>query len=164
MVDIIIKDKDKAKSMGWKQFIGEVSKGSARPAFCNPGGISRMQETVNDMRRNLEQGNVAPHQREQYKMTLKKHEDRVSAITDEKENAKKLYQENQEYWDKRADQLKKEISAETPTKAEIKDRMVNPHTILRNEMAGLRDKKLEYQTIQHLREDDPNISYIQRRK
>jgi len=150
--------------MGWKQFIGDVSKGSARPAFCNPGGIARMQETVSAMRSNLEQGNVAPHQREQYKINLKKHEDRVSAINEEKDNAKKLYQADQEYWDKRADQLKKEISDATPSKTEVKDRTVNPHTVLKNEMAGLRDKKLEFQTIQYLREDDPNISYIQRRK
>lgn len=163
MVDIIVKDKEKARQAGWKQFIGEVSKGSSRPAFCNPGGINRMQETVADMRRNLEEGNVAPHQREQYKMNLRKHEDRLSAIQEEKDQAVKKYHEDQEYWDKRAEQLKKEIKAETPSKQDIKDKLVNPHTVLRKEMDGLREKKLEFQVVQRLRDDDSNISYLQRR-
>lgn len=163
MVDIIVKDKEKARQIGWKQFIGEVSKGSSRPAFCNPGGINRMQETVADMRRNLEEGNVAPHQREQYKMNLRKHEDRLSAIQEEKDQAVKKYHEDQEYWDKRAEQLKKEIKAETPSKQDIKDKLVNPHSVLRKEMEGLKEKKLEYQVVQRLRDDDSNISYLQRR-
>ena len=71
MVDIIVKDREKTRQMGYKAFIGEVSKGSARPAFCNPGGVNKMQETVADMKRNLEEGNVAPQQREQYRINLK---------------------------------------------------------------------------------------------
>jgi hypothetical protein len=163
MVDIIVKDKEKTRQMGYKAFIGEVSKGSARPAFCNPGGVNKMQETVSDMRKNLEEGNVAPQQREQYKMNLRKHEERLSAIQDEKNNALKLYQQDAPYWDKRVEELEKEIKAETPSKKDIKDRMVNPHTVLRREMEGLREKKLEYQVIQRLRDEDSNISYLQRR-
>ena len=149
--------------MGHKAFIGEVSKGSARPAFCNPGGINKMAEVVSDMRRNLAEGNVDSSQREQYKMNLRKHEERLSEIQSEKDNAKKLYAEDQEYYDKRVEQLKKDIRAAVPSKTEIKDKMINPHTVLKNELAGLRDKKLEYQVLQHIREDDSNISYLQRK-
>ncbi len=162
-MEIIVKNKEKAREMGYKAFFGSVSKGSARPAFCNPGGIMRLQETVADMARNLEQGNVAPHQREQYKIALKKHEDRLTAINDEKTEAEKIYKADTEYWDKQVDQLEKEIKATTPSRKEIKDRMVNPHTILRTEQEGLKEKKLAYQIIQGVRGGDSNISYLQRK-
>lgn len=163
MVDIIVKDKEKAKQMGYKQFIGEVSKGSARPSFCSPGGVIKIEETVADMKKNLQDGNVDSSQREQYKINLKIHEDRVSAIKDEKDSALKTYHENQDYWDKRVEELGKEIKAETPSRKDVKDRLVNPHTVLRKEMDGLREKKLEYQILQRLRDEDSNISYLQKR-
>ena len=163
MVDIIVKDKEKSRQAGYKQFIGEVSKGSARPAFCNPGGIKKLKETIDDMKENLEVGNVSPEQRMKYKMNLKKHEDRLTDINDEKEMGLKIIKENPEYWVKRRDQLEKEIRAETPTRKDVKDKLVNPHTAYRKEMEGLRDKKLEFQIISPLLNEDSDISYLQRR-
>ena len=163
MVDIIVKDKEKSRQMGYRQFIGEVSKGSARPAYCNPGGISKLKETIEDMKQNLEAGNVSPEQRMKYKMNLKKHEDRLTEINDEKDRGLKIIKEDPEYWGKRREQLEKEIKAETPSRKDVKDRLINPHTVLRNEMEGLREKKLEYQIISPLLNEDSDISYLQRR-
>lgn len=166
MVDIIVKDKDKDKErlrrMGVAAFMSSVSKGSARPAFCNPGGVERMKETVGDMRRNLDLGNVAPHQRKQYEVNLRKHEERLSAITDETNMAKEVYNADQEYYDKRVAELEKEIRRESHSKKDVNEKRINPHTILRAEQEGLKEKKLEYQTLKRLRGESPDLTYVQK--
>ena len=165
MVDIIVKDREKIRDMGYKAFMGDVSKGSARPAFCNPGGVNKMAEVVRDMKRNLDEGNVDSSQREQYKINLRKHETRLSAIQDEKDNALKIVNGDLDYYQKRVDKLAKEIKDGTHSRSDVKEKRsnTNPHTVLKDELSGMREKKLEYQTLQHIMGGDPNIGYLQRK-
>lgn len=148
----------------YKQFYGEVDKGSNKPSFCYPRRKLDLEEETRSMERALELQQVAGDRRLQFEASLKKKKDRLDAINQSHEDAKNLLDEHKDQWVARRKELGDEISAATPTRQAVKDRHVNPYSILKTEKGGLGEKKKEYQVLSRLLDEESNVGFLQREK
>ena len=160
---IITKNKDGTRHQrNWRQFFGEVDKGSAKPSFCYPKRKQDLEEEISKMERNLEIGNVGEENRMSYKLKVDKKRERLTKINESEENSKKLFNQDKDAWIERRNKLKEEISSGLPTRADVKKRHVNPHKIARMEKEGFGVKKQEYIVLSRLAEEDSNVSFLQK--
>lgn len=158
-----------------KQFFTPVDKGSAKPAFCYPNRAERLQEEYLSMKRNLDEGNVDPERKLAYKLKTEKIGERLDLINSSFETAREIINKAPDSWIKRRETLAEEIAARTPTRDDVVKRRVNPHSNLKNEKQGTKDKrpleqvKREYtiisRALQARGEDvDANTSFLQKDK
>jgi hypothetical protein len=162
---IIVKGGDGRKAEDrrtYKQFYGPVDKGSNKPAFCYPQRKQNMEEEVRSMERALDMGVVTGDRRMQFEASLRQKKDRLDAIGESTENAKKLFEKDKDQWVNRRKELAEEISNGMPSRKDVKDRRVNPHRVLKDEKSGLGEKKKEFIVLSRLMEEESNVSFLQR--
>jgi len=156
---IIVKNSDKKS---YKQFFSAIDKGSAKPSFCYPSRRRDLEEEVKSMERAIDMGSVSGERRMQFENVLKTKKDRLETIHQAHEDAKKVMEQDKDYWAKRRDELATKIADKTPTRKDVKDRRVNPHTVLKREKSGLGEMKTEYQVISRLMEEESNVGFLQK--
>jgi len=164
------KAEDAAKRVNKKdivRFFRPVDKGSSRPAFCLPTQIERYQEDVSKMERAVELGQIQPERKMAFEQKLKQKKERLDLLLDSKDNAKKIINEDPDYWAGRRTELAEEIKAATPSRKDIKRRHVNPHKVIRMEKDGLERKKQEYIIISRAmrtagHDVDSDVSFLER--
>ena len=145
------------------RFFMPVDKGSAKPAFCYPKHRQDLKEEVRGMEKALEDGNVSSERKMKYKMDLKEKKTRLDEILESGANAKKIIAEDKDYWVKRRLACEELIAKGTPTRKDVKNRVVNPHAILRREKKeGLENIKREYQIISSAMGEESNVSFLQK--
>jgi hypothetical protein len=138
---------------GTGQFFKEVDSGSAKPAFCYPKRADNLRNDLRQMKKTLEMGHILPERKMAYEQNVKKLEKRVSEINESFSNAKKIIETGKDGWATRRQNLGKEISEMMPTRKDVRDRRVNPHSVLRREKQGdkgsrpLQDLKRDYTII-----------------
>ena len=150
----------KSENRNWKDFFGPGSKGSAKPAFTSPSRVDGIKAERDHLKKQLDSGLIHPSRRMEIEERLRHYEERVDKFRDEKDSAKELYKQDQDYWDTREKELNKVIRDATPPDKMIEKRKVNPHVILKAEQSGLKEKKLEWQTIRSLQEEDTDLTYL----
>ena len=157
------------------QFFRPVDKGSAKPAFCYPRRTEGLKEELAQMERNIKDGRVDPERAMGYQLKAKKIKERVSLIDESFKSAKEIIDKSPDAWKTRRDNLATEIQERTPTRDDKRKRRVNPHSVLRDEKVGSREKrpleevKREYTIISRAfqaRGDDEesNHSFLQKDK
>jgi hypothetical protein len=161
---IIIKDGEKNRRSTYREFYGPLDKGSAKPSFCYPKRKEALKEEVAKMERVLDQGHIAKEHEMKARVTLKTKKDRLKAIETQEGEAAKLFTDNKDSWMKRREALKEEIRESMPTQEAARKRKVNPHKVLKDEKAGLEDKKREYIVLSRLAGEDSNVSFLQKEK
>ena len=160
---IIKKDGDeKGHRATYRDFYGPLDKGSAKPSFCYPRRKEALQEEVDKMQKAIDNGYISKEREMESKIQLRTKKKRLDDINAQESAAKKLFEENKDSWMKRRDALAEEITAATPTMADVKKRRVNPFTTLKKEKGGLEEKKREYIVLSRLAGEESNISFLQR--
>ena len=134
---------------GTSQFFKPVDKGSARPAFCYPKRAENLKEDLRKMEKTLEMGYVTPERKMAFELKTKEVRNRVAQIDESFDNAKKIIETSKDGWKTRLDNLGEEISKMTPTRKDVKDRRVNPHTVLRREKKGDKGSR----PLEHIKRD-----------
>jgi hypothetical protein len=143
-------------------FIPELDKGSRKPAFCNRQMMERFREETESMRRTLDSGMVEPTMRTEYELELKKREKRQELLNQSAANAKEVVAEDRKYWEAKRQELGDCIAAATPRRKDIKDRRVNPHTVLKNQKAGIEQKVVDYQIISAALDEETSVAMLER--
>jgi hypothetical protein len=161
---ILVKDGDKGHRVSYKDFYGPLDKGAAKPSFCYPKRKEALKEEVEKMERVLDQGHIAKEHEMEARVKLKTKKDRLKAIDAQEGEAKKLFKDHKDDWMKRRDVLAEEIRESMPTQEAARKRRVNPHKVLKDEKAGLEDKKKEYIVLSRLAGEDSNVSFLQKEK
>lgn len=162
---IIVKGKRlDGRKFNMQRFYRPVDAGSAKPAFCYPRRRQDLQEEVDRMRRNLDEGNVAQTRKMKYKMQLKEREDRLDQINESFDNAKKVIDEDPDAWNAYRNELAEKISAGLPTREDERMRRVNPHRRLREEKGGLESMKRQYVIVSRALGEESNTSFLQKEK
>lgn len=147
----------------YRQFFSPtVDKGSAKPSFCYPRRKLDLEEEVKSMERSIEMGNVSGDRRLTFENSLKQKKDRLNAINQAHSDAKNLLETDKDAWVERRKEIASEIRNATPSKKDVKDRRVNPHTVIKNEKAGLGELKKEYQVLSRLIGEESNVEFLQR--
>jgi hypothetical protein len=146
------------------RFFTPVDKGAAKPAFCYPAKMKDFKESVDSMQRALERGQVNKEHELSYRVKFEKHRERLEQLRESTETAKNVIAEDPDGWNKRREELKKKITAAMPSRKDIKERRVNPHSVARMEKSGLGKLKTEYQIISRAMGEDSNISFLEREK
>jgi hypothetical protein len=162
---IIVKGGDARKKedrRDYKQFYGPLDKGSNKPTFCYPQRKQNLEEEVNSMQKAVDMGVVTANMRLQFEASLKQKKDRLEAIKENDENAKKLFEKDKDQWVTRRKELAEEISNGMPSRKDVKDRRVNPHRVLKDEKGGLGEKKKEFIVLSRLMDAESNVSFLQR--
>lgn len=160
---IVKKDGDeKGHRATYRDFFGPLDKGSVKPSFCYPKRKEALQEEVEKMQKNVDNGYISREREMEYKTTLRAKKKRLDDINSQESAARKLFEENKDSWMKRRDALAEEITAATPTLKDVQKRRVNPFTTLKKEKGGLEDKKREYIVLSRLAGEESNISFLQR--
>lgn len=160
---IIVKDGEKGRRVSYKDFYGPLDKGAARPSFCYPKRKEELVEEIKSMKRAIDHGHVSPDKKMAVEMDLKKREERLDKLNEQETAARKLFNENKDKWLERRTSLAEEITAKTPTRADRKKRIVNPHRVLQEEkQGGLQEKKTEYIVLSRLAGEESNVSYLTR--
>lgn len=136
---IIVKGKSGRYST--RQFFKDIDKGSSKPAFCYPRRAQALQEDLDSMNKNLKAGMVSPDRKMIYERKRDELANKVSEIRGSFESAKELIAKNKDGWKSRRDNLADEIKEATPTRHDVRNRAVNPHTILRQEKQGLKGEQ-----------------------
>jgi len=156
---VIIK---KSPEKDYRTFYGPLDKGANKPSFCYPQRIERMAEEVKQMEKALEHNHVPPDHRAMYEANFKKKKTRLEGIREWKETAEKEFNKDPDFYQKRFKDLKKEIRELMPSRKEVKEKRVNPHTVLKREKSGLEDKKREFMVLGKLLGEETNVSFLQR--
>ena len=150
----------KGENRNWKDFFGPVSKGSAKPAFTSPSRVDGIKAERDHLKKQLDSGLIHPSRRMEIEERLTHYNERVDKFRDEKDAAKELYMQDRDHWDTREKDLRKEIEDSIPPAKMIEKKKVNPHVIFKAEQGGLKEKKLEWQTIRSLQEEDTDLTYL----
>lgn len=159
-LNIIVKG---GKKSSYRDFYGPLDKGSAKPSFCYPRMKESLKEEIRAMEQTLDSGHIGKDKEMQYRATLKTKRDRLSAIDAQDAKAKELFSENKDAWMKRRDELAEEIAERLPTEKQVQKGRANPHRIYEAEKSGgFGEKKLEYQVISHLAEEESNTAHLQK--
>ena len=146
-----------------RRFFMPIDKGSAKPAFCYGRRKRDLEEEVNGMERALEMGHVSSEKKIKYKRDLAEKHYRLEQIKECGENARKIVEEDKDYWVKRREKCAEAIRDATPSRKDVKQRVVNPHAVLRREKReGLEEIKREYQIISRALGEESNISFLQK--
>lgn len=163
---IVVKGGDGRKNedrRSYKQFYHPtIDKGSSKPAFCYPSRQRDLEEEVASMERALEMGNVGSDRRLVFEAEMNKKKQRLEGIKQAHEDAVKKMEPDKDEWVARRKELAAEIRNATPSKKDVKERRVNPHTVIRNEKEGLGEVKKEYQVISRLLGEESNVGFLQR--
>jgi len=159
-----MKGKFMAAPKSYRRFYDDkgVDKGASKPIFCYPERKKRFEEETTSMRKLLESGNINAEHKMSYELRIKEREKRLESMNSAEENARKVFDEDKDYWVDRRKKLAEEITGTMPSRDDIRKRRVNPHKIIRQEKSGFEDKKKEYIVISRLMGEDSNVSFLQR--
>lgn len=161
---IVIKDGDKGRRCSYREFYGELDKGSNKPSFCYPKRKEALKEEIDRMERALDSGYIGKDREMQIKQDLQKRKERIEKINEQEEKAKKLFNENKDAWMKRREALAEEITGSMPSRDNVKKKTINPFSTLKKEKGGLEEKKREYIVLSRLAEEESNVSFLQKDK
>ena len=162
-MDIIVKNKEDIRKQGRYAFFAPCDKGSAKPSFCSPRHLEELKARRDSIKRTIEAGFVqSPQRMNTLKADYKKMDERASMIEENAIRAKKIYQEDQPYYDARRKELAKIITAKTPSKRAKKAGEVSAYRVIEQENAGFADEKLEYQVLQSLADENPDIAPLEK--
>ena len=157
------------KSMGrvypgdYKLFYGPHDKGAARPSFCYPQRMDKLEEEVRSMRRSLEMGFVTAERKMAFEAKLKQREERLDSLKANTERVQKIIDKDRDAWHRRRKELAEIIREATPSHKDIEKRRVNPFRELRKEKeGGLGEIKKEYIVISRALGEESNVSFLQR--
>ena len=164
----IIVKKDKPRT--YRQFYGALDKKtvngkevySNKPAFCYPSRIQKMGEDIDGMQKALDLGHVPPDHRMEFEHVMKQRKARHEEILEQRESAVKSFQEDPVYWESRYKELKKVIQDGMPSRKDVKEKRVNPHSVLKREKEGLEEAKREFMVIGKLIGKETNLDFLRR--
>jgi hypothetical protein len=160
---IIVKGADgSGHRASYRDFYGPLDKGSAKPSFCYPKRKEALEEEVQSMKKSIESGYVSTEKLMEYKSKMRTKTERLDKINEQESAARKLFEENKDNWLKRRGALAEEITAATPSRADVSKRRVNPFTTLKKEKSGLEEKKREFVVLSRLAGEESNISFLQK--
>lgn len=161
---IIIKNKaGETERKTFRNFYGDVDKGSRRPAFMYPRKKVALQEEISRIKDALDEGYVTSERKSAVKIELKEKQDRLKAVLDSEAAAQELFDDHKDTWMKRRENIAEEISMRMPSKQDVKDKRVNPHRQLATEKAGgLENLKIEYAILSSLAGEDGSAALLQR--
>lgn len=146
-------------------YIPAIDKGNRKPAFCAPRKFDLFREETDSMQKALDMGQVDPSQRMEFEADLKKRKTRLNLLEESRDNATKIVNEDRDMWVKRRGELATEIANGMPSRRDMKEHRVNPHTVLKNEkQGGLEEKKIEYQIISQALGEDSSVARIERER
>lgn len=156
---IIVK---KGRPKDFRKFFGPLDKGANKPSFCYPGRIERLREEVSNMEKALDNKHVPPDHEQVFRQRFKTRKERLDKIMEHSKEAKAHFNEDPDYWKGRFTELKEEIRKTMPSRKDVKEKRVNPHSVLKQEKSGFEEKKREFMVLGKLLEEETNISHLQR--
>ena len=159
---IMVKNGEKSRRATYRDFYGELDKGAAKPSFCYPGRKTELEDEIGSMKRAIENGHVSPDKKMSVEVDLRKREERLDKLNGQESAARTLFNENKDKWLERRTTLAEEIAEATPTRADKKKGIVNPHRVLMAEKGGLQDKKTEFIVLSRLAGEESNVGFLQK--
>lgn len=155
---------------GMAKFYTDTDRESTKPAFCYGQRKRFLQEEVDGMRRQIEMGLVDPAKRIAVEYEMRQKEQRLAEINESCDNARAVIEADPEGWLKKHRELGEEIAGRMPSRKDVRERRVNPRTVLKNEKAGgLEQKKRAYQVLGRALKEanieaESNVAFLERDK
>lgn len=173
----IITGKTRDKARRGSDFLRDHDKGSRKPAFCYPRNVEDLKTEVERTQKFLERygdRDIAPERRAALQTDLTKKKARLDAIQAQTKEAKQEFKSDPDYWNNYRKELAQNISENTPSRTDVKDRRVNAWQVNKVEK-GVKGKKTvngmlmsneemktEYQIISRLMDEDSDVGHLQR--